>query len=257
MSENTNVINKEAWDKYQDAYMKFHLMSYPDYYEFYANGGIRLDNYLIAMIGDVRSLKLLDTCCACDAAQAFSWHNLGAKVTACDISPSAIRIAKENAGKMKLAVDFITEDMQTLASVNDNEFDVVFASFPIWLSAIDPACRSWHRVLKKGGRVLLHAQHPIMECITETNGEISIIKNYNERSVDYYDSFEGTPLADRHGGWSVDLPVVENFYSVSDLINAICNAGFRIINTHESAEGLEEGSVLSRLPDSFALLAVK
>lgn len=40
---------------------------------------------------------LLDTCCASDAKQAFSWANLGAKVIACDIAPTAIEIARANA----------------------------------------------------------------------------------------------------------------------------------------------------------------
>ncbi|MCL2500023.1 MAG: hypothetical protein FWE90_06755 [Defluviitaleaceae bacterium] len=97
MFNNTNKINREAWDKYQDDYMKFHLMKYPNYYDFYRNGGVFLEDYLVSIMGDVKGLKLLDTCCAADAAQTFSWHNLGAKVTACDITPSAIRIAKENA----------------------------------------------------------------------------------------------------------------------------------------------------------------
>ena len=257
MSENTNMINKESWDKYQDDYMKFHLLKFPDYYNSFLNGEVWLDDYLVDMLGDVKGLKLFDTCCACDAKQAFSWHNLGAKVTACDITPSAIRIAKENARKMNLEVDFVVDDMQTLSSIKDNEFDVVFATYPVWISDINAACVTWHRILKKGGRLLLHAEHPITYCIDEVEGNLSIIKNYNRPSVEKFESFTGTPLASGFGGWSVDLPSVENFWRISDILNAVCDAGFQIVSMHESSDHTAEDSVMGKLPDSFAMLAVK
>ena len=95
--ENTNELNKKAWNAYQEDYMKFHLMSFEQYYEFFMNGGTSwLDDFLISMIGEVKGLKLLVTACGVDSAQAFSWHNLGAQVTACDISPKAIEIVRKN-----------------------------------------------------------------------------------------------------------------------------------------------------------------
>lgn len=257
MSGNTNNINKESWDKYQDDYMKFHLMRFPDYYESFSNGGVWLDGYLIDMLGDVKGLRLLDTCCACDAKQAFSWHNLGAKVTANDITPSAIRIAKENANKMNLAVDFSVDDMQTLSTINDDEYDIVFATYPVWLSDMDAACLTWHRVLKKGGKLLLHAEHPITYCVDESEGKLSVLKNYNKPSIKHYDRFDGTPLANGFGGWSVDLPSVENFWRISDMLNAICKAGFNIREVHESSDNPDDNTILKNMPDSFAVLAIK
>ncbi|MDR0271946.1 MAG: hypothetical protein LBI27_01320 [Clostridiales bacterium] len=105
--EELNLMNEEAWNAYQEDYFKFHLMERPDYFEFFTNGGVDLDKYLPSMLGDVKELKLLDTCCACDAVQAFSWYNLGAVVTACDITEKAVEIASKNAAKMNLAVEFV------------------------------------------------------------------------------------------------------------------------------------------------------
>jgi len=127
-------MNKEAWNAYQEDYFKFHLMERPGYFVFFANGGVDRDEIPCApMLGDVKGLRLLDTCYACDAVQAFSWHNLGAAVTACDITPKAIEIASGNAAKMNLAVDFVVADMQTLAPVGDSQFDVVYATYPVWV----------------------------------------------------------------------------------------------------------------------------
>ena len=255
---NTNEINRDAWDAYQEDYMKANLLAKPDYYEFYSKGGSMLDDYepMISLMGDVKGLKLLATCCACDASQAFSWHNLGAKVTATDITPRAIEIAKKNAEIMNLDVEFVIADMQKLDPIADGRFDIVFAQYPYWIQDFFEACRTWNRVLKKSGRLLLVADHPITDCIEEDGEGLHIVQNYNKPSADWSDTFGGTPLADRHlGGWSVDLPCVGNFWRISDLLNAICDADFRIIKVHEGAESGE--SQIQKLPNEFFVLAVK
>jgi Methylase involved in ubiquinone/menaquinone biosynthesis len=250
--ENLNKLNKEAWNAYQEDYFQFNLMARPDYFEFFSNGGLDLDEYLPAMLGDVKGLKLLDTCCACDAAQAFSWHNLGAVVTACDITEKAIEIASKNAAKMNLAVNFVVADMQTLEPIEDNRYDVVFATYPVWVQNIDEACRTWYRILKSGGRLLWHMEHPITFCIKEDDDGVRIIYNYNAPNTEFYDNFDGTPLARRFvEEWSVDLPSAEHFWRISDILNAVCKAGFKITQVYESS------NKESKLPFDFAVLAVK
>ena len=255
-NKDLNAINRDSWDLYQADYMKFQLMARPDYYEFFAQGGVDLDSYLPDMIGDVRGLELLDTCCAADAVQAFSWHNLGARVTACDITPEAIRIASENAAKLNLDVEFACCDMQTLLPIADWSMDIVFATYPVWLSDLDEACVTWHRVLRDNGRLLLHAEHPITHCIGERDGKLMIRRNYNEKATEVYETFEGTPLADQFGGWSAMQPSVEHFYRISDIVNAICAAGFHITKIFEAPNSDSDG-VMRKLPSDFAVVAQK
>ena len=265
LAKNLNLLNKEAWNAYQEDYFRFHLLEHPDYLEFFANGGVDLDKHLVTMLGDVKGLKLLDTCCACDAVQAFSWHNLGAVVTACDITEKAIEIASGNAAKMNLSLEFIVDDMQTLRSINDNEYDIVFATYPVWIQNIDEACKTWNRVLKTRGRLLWAMEHPITYCISESIDGLHIINDYNKQSTEIYERFEGTPKADRAGGWSVELPVAEHFHRTSDILNAVCNAGFRITNVHESYDmapayepkDLADEPKMRKLPSEFTVLAVK
>jgi len=251
--EHLNLLNKDAWNAYQEDYFKFHLMERPDYFEFFAGGGVDLSEIPCAsMLGDVKGQRLLDTCCACDATQAFSWHNLGAAVTACDITPKAIEIAARNAAKMNLAVEFAVADMQTLDPIGDGQYDIVYATYPVWVQDINAACKTWRRVLKPGGRLLWHMEHPITYCIAEEEEGLRITKNYNAPSTELYNSFDGTPLADQHaGGWSVDLPSAEHFWRISDILNAVCGAGLRITQACELFEPT------NRLPGEFAVLAVK
>ena len=265
-----NLLNKEAWNAYQEDYFTFHLMERPDYFEFFSGGGVDLDEHLAPMLGDVKGMKLLDTCCACDAAQAFSWHNLGAVVTACDITEKAIEIAAKNAAKMNLAVSFAVADMQTLEPIGDGGYDVVFATYPVWVQNIEEACRTWHRVLKKGGKLLWHMEHPITYCIAEDKNGLHITGNYNAPNTEIYDSFDGTPLARRHGGFHVELKTAEHFWRISDILNAVCGAGFVVAKVHESAvsnptdmnldyepKDSSEAMEMKNLPSEFTVLAVK
>ena len=266
MTENLNQMNKASWDAYQGDYFRFHLMERPDYFEFFANGGVDLDRHLAPMLGDVTGLKLLDTCCACDAVQAFSWHNLGAVVTACDITPKAIEIASGNAAQMNLAVSFAVADMQTLESIEDGQYDIVFATYPVWVQDIAQACKAWFRILKPGGRLLWHMEHPITYCIEEDGDGLHISHSYNTPSTNIFETFTGTPLAERQaGGWSVDLPSAEHFWRISDILNAVCNAGFKITQVHESydldpkyeQEDLAGEPAMRKLPWEFTVLAAK
>ena len=219
---------KKAWNEYQPSYMEFHLKAHPDYYQFFADGGIRLDDYEIELLGDIRGLKLIDTSCACDAKQAFSWANLGADVTACDICPTAIEIAAKNAQKIGLPVKFVVADAQTLSPIPASEFDIVYATYVSWLEDIFKACQTWYRVLKPGGRLLLKSGHPIFGCFEERDGSLVVIRDYNDRTPEYSDSFDGTPIVDQFGGWSVNLPIVEFYHTIADVVNAMAEASFRI-----------------------------
>lgn len=256
--ENLNLLNKEAWDAYQKDYFEFNLMYRPDYFEFFTNGGVDLDDYLVTMLGDVKGLELLDTCCACEATQAFSWHNLGAIVTACDIAPKAIEIASQNAAKMNLTVECVVADMQTLEPIKDGQYDIVFATYPCWVQNIEEACKTWSRVLKTGGKLLWTMKHPIIDCISENENGLHIISDYNISSTEINESWNGTPLARKFGGWSGKLPTAQHFYRISDILNAVCNAGFKIVNIHESYDtNPTEESEMGKLPFDFTVLAMK
>lgn len=256
MEKQDNLINRDAWDAYQEAYMTYTLEKYPDYYSFFAGGGVRLDAFVTELIGDVSGLRLLDTCCAADATQAFSWANLGARVTAGDISPAAIRIARRNAERMGLDLSFIEDDAQYLATVEDNAFDIVFATYPVWFSDIDQACKTWRRVLRKGGKLLFHFEHPISYCIEERQGAVQVLHNYNRRATYRFDEFLGTPLADAYGGWAANKPSAEHFYRLSDLLNAVLRAPLAIVEVREP-DIADDGTLAGKLPQDFVILAVK
>lgn len=253
MNDTTNTqLIKEQWDAYQHEYMKVILKEQPDFYEFFANGGVS-DEFEFQLLGDVRGLKLLDTCCACDARQAFSWTNLGAKVTACDISDAAIAIAKENAQKIGLDIDFQVADAQTLTPISSDRYDVVYATYLVWYEDINKAFRTWYRVLKSGGRLLYVGLHPLTKLIQESNGCLTIHRNYHDRTPLYY-HFDATAPGRKYGV-NVNKPTVNFFHTLADMINAISGAGFIIESMVETEEPNE--TMMSKLPISIAIIARK
>lgn len=245
-------MNRAAWDSYHEDYMRYMLADHPDFHEKFKAGEVfGLDPYILDLLGDVRGLRLLDTCCSGDASQSFSFYVLGARVTACDISEKAIEIARGNARRIGADVQFVITDSQYLDEIADNSQDIVFATYPVWLSDLSAACRTWHRVLDEKGRLLLDMEHPISACLQETSGIFAEVRNYNHAGSITYEQFTGTPMADRHGGFVSPMPSVEHFYRVSDVVNAIAGAGFVIRTLHEA---FEEGQ---SLPSSLTIVAEK
>ena len=99
-------------------------------------------------------------------------------------------------------------------------------------------------------------EHPITYCITQNDLGMVVRRNYNTAKREVFERFEGTPAADRFGGWSADVPSVENFYRISDLVNAVISAGFTVMHLHES-EDQNDASEMGKLPCDFAILAKK
>ena len=245
---------KTAWDEYHPDYLGFALKERPDYYEFFRNGGAALDEWMVDLIGDVKGKKLLDICCAADATQAFSWENLGASVVACDISDVAIELAEKNGKKIGSNTEFRVADAQVLEGIADDTFDVVFASYICWFEDLFQATRSWYRVLKSGGNLLLTHGHPVTQCLKEADSGFEVVWNYFDLSPEYYD-FDGTPMARKHGGWGKSVPIVEFFHPVWEVVNAVAEAGFVIRKMVEMPEEGSDSTENARLPSMLGLLA--
>jgi ubiquinone/menaquinone biosynthesis C-methylase UbiE len=253
--DNTSII-RDAWDEYHPSYMEFNLLERPDFHRFFADGGVVLDDLSIELAGDVRGKTLLDICCAGDAKQAFSWENLGADVIACDISSIAIEIARKNADKIGSKVRFHVADAQELQPIPDDCVDIVYATFIVWFEDLRKAARSWCRVLRSGGRLLLIHENPVVRCLEEDEDGARIVWNYFDRGPERY-TFTGTPLADKHGGWQGKASIVEFYHTFSDIINALCDAGFRIEKMVEPQPKEDVQLRIEKLPGLFGLTARK
>lgn len=250
-------INRDAWDAYQADYMQFNLKERPDFFERLGSGDVLLDEEVVDLAGDVADLDLLDTCCASDAMQAFSWANLGARVTACDIAPTAIETARKNALCLGLDVKFHVADAQTLEPISDESQDLVFATYLGWFEDIDLAVRTWVRVLRPGGRLLIDIDHPVTNIMERSDDALRVEWPYFDRSPERYE-FTGTPLARRHGGWGRSMPIIWFHHTLADVLNTVVEAGLLVERVVERPYGgIFPGGASSDLPGAFSLLARK
>ena len=249
-------INRAAWDAYQADYMRFNLKERPDFFERLGNGEVMLDDEVVELAGDVAGLDLLDMCCASDAMQAFSWANLGARVTACDIAPTAIEIGTENARRLGLDVKFHVTDAQTLDPISDESQDLVFATYLGWYEDIELAVGSWSRVLRPGGRLLIDIDHPVTNILEKSNEGLGVEWPYFDRSPETYE-FTGTPLARRHGGWDRSMPIIWFHHTLADVFNTLVKTGLGIERVVERPYFPHAEFESSELPDAITILARK
>ena len=249
-------INRAAWDAYQADYMHFNLKERPDFFERLGRGDGMLDDDVVELAGDVAGLDLLDTCCASDAMQAFSWANLGARVTACDITPTAIEIARKNALRLGREVKFHVADAQTLEPISDESQDLVFATYLGWFEDIDLAVGSWSRVLRPEGRLLIDMDHPVTNILDKSNEGLRVEWPYFDRSPETYE-FTGTPLARRHGGWDRSMPITWFHHTLADVFNTVVETGLGIERVVERPYFPHAGLESSELPGAISILARK
>ena len=236
-------MNREAWDAYQPAWAEAEQKKPDD----------ALDPLEIELIGDVRGKDVLSLSCAWDACQAFALSKLGATVTACDISPVAIDLARQRARELGHEVEFAVCDSQTIEPMADNSFDLVFAQYNYcYYEDLPTAFANWHRVLRDGGRLFVREGHPFTTCLEEADGKLTVSRSYFEKSPDYY-QFKGTGAVPEY---QADLQGVEFPHTLSDFINGMAQAGFRIDRMVET-EKWDHRPLPAGLPAEMFIMATK
>ena len=99
-------------------------------------------------------LRVLDVGCG-TGAMALLFAEMGHQVTGVDLSEGMMAKAREKAHAQKLSIKLKTGDAEHLP-FNDGSFDVVVNRHLLWtLPHPQIALKEWHRVLKKGGVVLI------------------------------------------------------------------------------------------------------
>jgi ubiquinone/menaquinone biosynthesis C-methylase UbiE len=246
-------MTREAWDSYHPVWAQTMRQRYPDRKQRFEEGYFDLDPLEVELIGDVHGQDVLELSCGWDANQAFGLVRLGATVTACDISPAAIDIARREADQLGVSAEFVVCDSQTLEPLADSAFDLVFAQYNYcYYEDLPLAFTNWSRVLRAGGRLFVRTFHPVTRCIEEKDGALRITRDYFDKSPEYY-QFDGTGHVP---DWQSDLQAVEFPYTLADVMNAMVEAGFRLERMVET-ERRANGPRVSGLPEEIFMTALK
>jgi SAM-dependent methyltransferase len=265
--------NRRLWD----AWTKIHLDSaFYDVPSFRTGErGVRLKDYEIDEVGDVRGRTLLHLQCHF-GMDTLSWARLGAIVTGADFSETAITAARELAVELEIPATFIASAIYDLPGALDGQFDIVYTSRGVlgWLPDMGPWARVVAHFVKPGGFFYINEVHPVAQVFDDREGvapgELRLHYPYwshrepisNEVKGSYADRTAPTQGLVEHG-WD---------HSMGEIVTALIDAGLQIDFLHEfdfntwAVPFLREGAdgrfrlptnTAGQLPLSFSLKATR
>lgn len=253
-SSPAHKTNLEAWNA-GHAYLRQKRERDPSWAGYLREGGHCFTEVELGLIGHVQGIRVLQLSCAGDAAQAFSFANLGAQVWACDFSKVAIEEARENAGDFGIEVEFGVDDSTVLSSYEANSFDLVHVDGNLgYYQDLMVATRNWFRVLQPTGLLVLHDSHPFTSCLEiQDDQSYKLIRSYHDRSPEHYQFGISDFVAEG------DLPAIEFRHTMDDIVNAVATPGFKIEKMVEcTPEDAGWGGEEERhFPPDFYILARK
>ncbi|HUV38999.1 MAG TPA: class I SAM-dependent methyltransferase [Planctomycetota bacterium] len=183
-------------------------------------------------VGDVTGKRLLHLMCHF-GLDTLSWARRGARVTGCDFSAKAIELARNLAAECDIPAEFVCANLDDLPEHLSGEFDVVFTSEGVipWL----PDLKRWGEViahfLTPGGVFYVRNAHPFAAVFDDGADVPAIADPYFsdgkprrwENCGASYAVGEGV-ASPHHYEWT---------HTLSDVINALVDAGLRIEHVQE------------------------
>lgn len=219
-------INKEWWNAITPVHAKSRLYNLKEF----KKGKTSLYQLEQKELGNVAGKTMLHLLCHF-GLDSLSWARKGAIVTGVDISSTAIDLAKKLSEETKIPATFLCSDFYHLEKNLNKKYDVVFMSYGVllWLKDLNKWAKIVHHFLKKNGNLYIVDLHPF------TN-----ILSYDFKFA--YDYFDKGPFLDNDSGtytdWNKKVDGVKGItyewsYTISDIMNALLNAGFRLEFFHE------------------------
>lgn len=136
------------------------------------------------LVGDVSGKRLLDVGCGFGSASVH-YAQQGASVTAIDISETMINLAREEAARAGVHIDFLVQDATDMEDIPSDSFDLAVSSISVGL---DVPCffREAARVLRPGGVLCYSEVHPIIgggKKMGDGRDSVWVLDRYFERGI--------------------------------------------------------------------------
>lgn len=258
--------NKAAWSLLSEE----HYQTYKARLE---NGKHHLNHIIQAELPDITGQDIIHLQCN-TGADSIALSMLGAdRVVGVDLVSSNVYYAKKLADDLAVKnVEFIESDIMTLRSIYDKQHDIVFTSEGVlgWLPDLNIWAQTIHALLHKDGFLYLFDSHPFFLMFDE-----SLLDQ--EKYILKYPYFAVEPDMDTSiGGYASEVKNGVQAYfwlhSISEIINALTQAGLTIEYIHEFPENFYDSGNMqpstkeglyeykynkSKYPMSFSLKATK
>ena len=225
--ENNPIPYEEARDgnrKLWEEITPVHIRSYG--VDQFLAGKQWLPQRILEEVGIVKDRSLLHLQCHF-GLDSLAWARNGAIVTGVDFSPTSIETARALSKQANLSAEFICSDIYDLPRNLDGQFDIVFTSIGVlcWLKDLDEWARIIAHFLKPGGIFYIMDGHPLLYTFDD-DGNWQFEVPYFHRDSPYIWDGDDTDYMDP--GYTVQSPSYEWQWTVSDIINAVINAGLRL-----------------------------
>jgi ubiquinone/menaquinone biosynthesis C-methylase UbiE len=156
----------------------------------------------------------------------------GALVSACDISPELIQIAKEKNHGMANPKYLVTPSHE-LSAYSSSSFDTVVIVLALQnIKEIEGTFKEVKRVLKDGGRMVIVLNHPCFRIPHYSSWGYDEEKKIQYRRVDGYLS-ESTHKIDMHPGEKKKSWTISFHRSLQVYIKSLSKEGFALIKLEE------------------------
>ncbi|MBR5345345.1 MAG: class I SAM-dependent methyltransferase [Clostridia bacterium] len=212
---------------------------------------VRMLRKYAAYFDRYEGVRIANICGSC-GKKAIPLALLGAEVTIFDISEDNRRYALETAEAAGVRVDFVVADVMEIdLETYGAAFDVVFMEGGIlhYFHDIDAFMRLMFALLKPGGRMICSDFHPFTK--------IADILHFEQPTMSYFSQeiFEGEMAHARFYDEEIRQQIPKcryRKYTISEILNAILNAGFCLkrFDEHPSWEN-------EKLPGEFTAVAEK
>jgi SAM-dependent methyltransferase len=211
-------------------------------------GQLGIPDKIRELLPDIEGKHVLHLQCATGESTA-DLVELGALVTAVDISPEALEIARERAPD----VAYYHADVHELPlELHRGRFDLVFTGggVLVWVQDLDAWASGIASALKPGGMLLLYDAHPVTQSVDH-------LGHWRD---DYFDESPVVTTGWEHfelSGPAAGEEKFERYWRLEQIVDAITGAGLlltRLAEFQTLHRGLQRDR---RVPWEFALVAEK
>jgi GrpB-like predicted nucleotidyltransferase (UPF0157 family)/SAM-dependent methyltransferase len=189
-----------------------------------------LSNIITEELGDIKGKRIIHLQCN-TGADTISLARKGAIVTGVDLASENIFYARKLAEELGIEnANFIEANVLELTV--EKKFDIVFTTEGVlcWLPDLNKWAKTVSSLLKENGFLYVHDCHPFFIIFDEeklVQNELDIKYPYFDREPEHIEII---------GGYTSHGKKSDNYnwmYKVSDIINAVADAGLRIEFFHE------------------------
>ncbi len=211
--------NRAGWE----LKTKYHTQSAFYDLENWKNGKISLNQIELQDLGNVAGKRMLHLQCHF-GQDTLSWARLGARVTGCDFSTSAIKTAKQLSRETGLKGRFVCCNVYDLKTHLSGKYDIVFTSYGTigWLPDLDQWAEIIAHFLKKNGVFYIADFHPVLWMLDD---EMQYLKYPYHNSGVIETEHTGT-YADREA--SIQYTEYGWNHSLSEIINSLLSKGLQL-----------------------------